>query len=54
MPNAAAEAYEDYACDIGRNTCSGARFPGLDPVTNFMVSGCMLVTHVVGGCMLEF
>jgi hypothetical protein len=25
-----------YGCPVGRDTCVGPRFPGLDPIENFM------------------
>jgi hypothetical protein len=33
-----AEASPDFFCTTGRDSCSAKRFPGLDPITNFMDS----------------
>jgi hypothetical protein len=31
-----AERFPAFGCPVGRDTCSGARYPGLDPIFNFM------------------
>jgi hypothetical protein len=42
-----AERSPAYGCPVGRNTCSGPRFPGNDPIENFM-------DYSDDSCMFEF
>ncbi|HVF46401.1 MAG TPA: zinc metalloprotease [Pyrinomonadaceae bacterium] len=42
-----AEQVPAFECPIGRDSCAGTRYPGLDPVTNFM-------DYTYDSCMFEF
>ena len=42
-----AERSPAYGCPAGRNSCTGVRFPGLDPIENFM-------DYSDDACMMEF
>lgn len=42
-----AEKEPALGCPIGRDSCPGRRYPGLDPVTNFM-------NYTDDGCMFKF
>lgn len=42
-----AERSPAYGCPVNRDSCAGARYPGLDPITNFM-------DYTDDSCMFEF
>ena len=42
-----AQSSPTYGCPLGRDSCTGSRFPGLDPIHNFM-------DYSFDACMFEF
>jgi hypothetical protein len=47
VDDTASEKSAAFGCPINRDTCAGRRYPGLDPVTNFM-------DYTDDSCMFEF